>query len=379
MVDNVDKDVLIKQLRTYVVEMEQNEKIFERLNKKFIEHQSEFINLSEEKNRIENELKQKLNITSTNLFQLQKEFEEIQKKLYEKSSLNKKLLKDYANLQCDLEAKTKSINQLKVQLTEYLVSNRKLKSEKTNYERVILDLKEAKKQYMKEIEYLMNQNHQLSEEIQQEQMMIAQLEEERIKYTSMNQEIIYENTNRTESLKQMDSTVSYYEKQLMESNDTIRRMTNMIKDLEAHIEELQNANEQQSIIDKNEQRKKFQNDNSYTQLQNDIDAKDNEIKDYLAQLESITEQKNLLYDENTKMYNDIDALQNQIYALSEQNKKLCNTLKLINEKEDTIQEHFWRKQQMMNYLKDNRTCIEKIFEKELIPDVANKENEAIAQ
>ena len=56
MVDYVDKDVLIKQLRTYVVEMEQNEKIFERLNKKFIEHQSEFINLSEEKNRIENEL-----------------------------------------------------------------------------------------------------------------------------------------------------------------------------------------------------------------------------------------------------------------------------------------------------------------------------------
>ena len=111
MVDYVDKDVLIKQLRTYVVEMEQNEKIFERLNKKFIEHQSEFINLSEEKNRIENELKQKLNITSTNLFQLQKEFEEIQKKLYEKSSLNKKLLKDYTKIQCDLEAKTKSINQ----------------------------------------------------------------------------------------------------------------------------------------------------------------------------------------------------------------------------------------------------------------------------
>ena len=41
----VNKDVLINQLKEHIKEMEKNEKIFERLNKKFINLQNEYIKI----------------------------------------------------------------------------------------------------------------------------------------------------------------------------------------------------------------------------------------------------------------------------------------------------------------------------------------------
>jgi hypothetical protein len=38
---NVSKDILIQQLKNHIMEMEQNEKIFEKLNNKFTEMQEE--------------------------------------------------------------------------------------------------------------------------------------------------------------------------------------------------------------------------------------------------------------------------------------------------------------------------------------------------
>jgi hypothetical protein len=42
-IDTVSKDLIVKQLQTHIVELEQNEKTFTRLNKKFIELQDEYI------------------------------------------------------------------------------------------------------------------------------------------------------------------------------------------------------------------------------------------------------------------------------------------------------------------------------------------------
>ena len=41
----VNKDMLINQLKEHIKEMEKNEKIFERLNKKFINLQNEYIKI----------------------------------------------------------------------------------------------------------------------------------------------------------------------------------------------------------------------------------------------------------------------------------------------------------------------------------------------
>ena len=45
-------------------------------------------------------------------------------------------------------------------------------------------------------------------------------------------------------------------------------------------------------------------------------------RNYISQIDLLTEEKNKLYEDNTKMYNDIDQLQSHIALLKEQNRKL---------------------------------------------------------
>ena len=320
-------------------------------------HINRFINLSEEKTRIECELKQKINLSNSNLIQLQSEFESVQSKLSEQTALNKKLLQDYSNLHYLIEAKNKSINELKSQINEYSTTNNQLKQDKANYEREILSLKETKQQNLKEIEYLMQQLKQLSSALEQEQQEITSLEQERLRYTGMNQEIKFENTTKSTSIRQMDSTVSYYERQLSESNQTIQRMTDMIKDLEAQIEDVQKEIDAQSRLSKKVQRSKYENDTQYNDLIEAIDLKNNDIKHYLEQLELLTEEKNKLFEDNAKMYTDVDNLQNHIYTLMEQNKTLVGKLKVIKEQEAKVEYHFERKNQMHSILNNNQDFI----------------------
>ena len=323
----------------------------------YIIHVNRFINLSEEKTRIESELKQKINLSNSSLIQLQAEFEAIQAKLNEKTTLNKKLLQDYSNLHYIIDAKNKSINELKSQITEYSTTNNQLKQDKANYERAILSLKETKQQNLKEIEYLMQQIKQLNTALQQEQQEITSLEEERLRFTGMNQEIKFENTTRSTSIRQMDSTVSYYEKQLSESNQTIQRMADMIKELETQIEDVQKEIDAQSKLSKKVQRSKYENDTQYNGLIEAIDNKNNDIKHYLEELEVLTEEKNKLFEDNAKMYTDVDNLQNHIYTLMEQNKTLVGKLKVIKEQEAKVEYHFERKNQMHSILNNNQDFI----------------------
>ena len=129
----------------------------------------------------------------------------------------------------------------------------------------------------------------------------------------MNKNRILENEIKSKNKKQIDNkTIIYYEKQLNESNNTIKRMGEMIKELENQIEELQKEIETHSNMNKEE-----------------------EIKNYITQLELLSEEKNKLYEDNTKMYNDIDQLQNHISLLTDQNKKLAarlNENKIIDSK-----------------------------------------------
>ena len=205
--------------------MEQNEKVFDRLNNKFIELQNEFINLSNEKTKMETELKSELQKANDTIYQLENEMSNLTQKLQEKSSINKKLQKENTNL--------------KSQLNEAISENKVIYDDKKNLEIGIQNLKDEKKQNKKEIEILLNQNR------------------------------ILENEIKSKNKKQIDNkTIIYYEKQLNESNNTIKRMGEMIKELENQIEELQKEIETHSNMNKEE-----------------------EIKNYITQLELLSEEK----------------------------------------------------------------------------------------
>ena len=127
--------------------MEQNEKVFERLNNKFVELQTEFINLSNEKAKMENDLKSQLKEANETILSLENEVNTLTKKLQEKSILNKKLQKDNSNYE-------NSFGQMKSQIKDY----KRYIEEMGNYEIIIQNLKEEKKKTKKEIDLLLNKN-----------------------------------------------------------------------------------------------------------------------------------------------------------------------------------------------------------------------------
>ena len=236
---------------------------------------------------IEQELKSKLNSTNNTIYILTNELDNLQKEIEEKNINNNKLFEDCQNLSFIVENKTENI--------------KKLKLEKKKLEKINNDLKLEIEQKIKEIEYLISQNKELKNE-----------------KCSSNQSI----NKETNSIYLKDTNVEYYEKQLNDSNNTIKRMGDMIKELEKQIEELQKEIEENNYDD----RKKY--DYNQEELINIIKQKDKEIKQYKMQIELISEEKNKLYEDNTKMYNDLDRFQKYILDLSEQNKKL--SIKISN-------------------------------------------------
>ena len=249
-----------------------------------------FVNLSYEKIAIEKDLKSQIE-------KIKYEKNEFQVKYNEKELLNQKLLQDYANLEYIIQTKDNNIQELKSQLLGY----KKLKDDKIKYDKSISELKGLKKENIKEIEYLISQNKTLNKQLDEKERIINKLENEKIKIT---QEIKYEKSDR---INHKDEKILYYENQLREANQTINKMNEMIKELEKQIEDLQKD------IDKHNNK---QLNEDYILLKNILQNKDEEIKKLIIENNILNEQKNKLYEDNTKMFNEISILKNEINKIT---------------------------------------------------------------
>ena len=240
-----------------------------------------FINLSEEKTSIEKELKSKLNATNNTIYILTNELENLQKEIEEKNINNNKLFEDCQNLSYLLETKNNTIKQLK--------------SAKKQLEKKNLELEYQLEQNTKELEYIKTQN------------LFQGLSPD-------NRETINEKNE-------------YYEKQLNDSNKTIKKMGEMIHELEKQIEELQKELENNYIESKNNTNNSNNiNNSSMKNLIDLIKKKDKEIKQYKVDIRILNEEKNKLYEDNTKMYTNLDRFQKYIMKLIEENKNLSKNI-----------------------------------------------------
>ena len=84
-------------------------------------------------------------------------------------------------------------------------------------------------------------------------------------------------------------------------------MNEMIKELEKQIEDLQKD------IDKHNNK---QLNEDYILLKNILQNKDEEIKKLIIENNILNEQKNKLYEDNTKMFNEISILKNEINKIT---------------------------------------------------------------
>jgi chromosome segregation ATPase len=221
-------------------------------------------------------------------------------------------------LQIILENKTTEISHLRTQLGEFVQSNGQILEEKTALERMVQDLREAKFRNKNEIDRVLDDNQRLSRNCKEEEVIIKNLELERNKYLEINEELKYDNSNLQSKIRQRDDNLNYYQKQLEDSNKTISRMNNTIKELELQADRLHNELEIQTTTNQKEIRLRLEREKLYEDVEGVMKDKEREIKKLLNELDNYTVQKEKLYEDNTKMYNEIDKLKNHIYVLTEQ-------------------------------------------------------------
>ena len=226
-------------------------------------------------------------------------------------------------------------------------------------------LNTSKNEYLKELDFLSKQNNILNQQILSEQNEINELEQEKNKYINLNKEMKLKNCEKLNVIKINDDAINYFQKQLNNSNITINKMINMINELEKYYKSLQNQYEEISTRHKIIENKKFNNDKIYQELVDNIKKKEGDINSNISVLDSISGEKEQLYNYNTKIYNDLDRLQNHIYELAQQNQKLVEKISKYQKIEEIINNHILSKKEMNDKLNDEKNFIENKIGNEL--------------
>ena len=289
---------------------------------------------------------------------MQNDFKNIQIEIEEKTKTNKKLLEDFNHLLFYLEKEIEIVEKLKKEKEVYTQSNQDLYNEKNNFGQNMYSLNNSKNEYLKELEFLTKENNILNQQIQAEQNEIDELEQEKNKYININKEMKLKNCQKINVIKLNDDAINYFQKQLNNSNITINKMINMINELEKYYKSLQNQYEESNTRHKIVENKKFNNDKIYQELIDNIKKKEGDINNNISVLDSISGEKEQLYNYNTKIYNDLDRLQNHIYELSQQNEKLVEKIAKYQKIEEMINNHILSKKEMNDKLNEEQNFIE---------------------
>ena len=298
-------------------------------------------------------------------YSLQNDFKNIQIELEEKTKTNKKLLEDFTHLLFYLEKEVEYVEKLRKEKDIYAESNQDLNNEQKNFNQNMLALNHSKNECLKQLYFLKNQNNIINQQIEEEQNEIQLLEQERLKYNSLNKEIQIKNNEKINKIKINDDAIDYFQQQLNNSSITINKMVNMISELEKYYKNLQNEYEEYNAKHKIYENKKFNNDKIYQELMDNIKKKESDINDNMNKLDSISGEKEELYNYNIKIYNDLDRLQNHIYELAEQNKKLLEKIEKNQKIEEMINNHIVSKKNMNDKLNEQQQFIEKKIGNEL--------------
>jgi len=323
--------VLISQLKAHIFELEQHEKDYDSLNSKFRSLQNECALLSEEKLRLEYELRQRSESQNKQILDMRGENENLQLNFNEKMSLNKKLYNDNNNLIKTLEIRNAEINDLKERLDEWMSKYNKISDEKIGFERSVLNLNDVKASQKIEISRLMEDNQKLSKMYQDADKHNKSLDNERLKLLSKNDELNFELKNVTGKLKSKEDNLNYIQRILEETKITTQKSEKNLKEYEKQIDYQRSEIGNLSATLNRERVLRAELEKSNEKYQSAINDHNKEINRLSNEVEASRAISKRITDEKIFSKNENDKLKNHIMILTENNHKvnLINYLTLL--------------------------------------------------
>ena len=334
--DPCSKSLKISQLKSQLVQLEEDDKAYNDLLQKYRQLQNEYQLINEAKLHLEYELRQKNETTNKILNDLKAQNMDLTNELNEKENIYKKLYADNTNLFRNLEERKKeNENFCKiVEENENMINH--ITQDKAQCEHDAMLLNETSKKNENDIQNLCNQleNLKLKSRTQNDELTKKNLE------MNNNQKCLNEvksdNANLNNQINLKISSLDTIQKQLTIANQSIVEMQNELNNLEKSHSLGMNQLENIKINFKNEHEKRVQAENDNVKLEGILKDKEdnmNKLSSINGQLKS--DRDKLLVTKN-KLLDDLDKYKNHIMVLTEQTEKLTDELQRIIDEDSEL-------------------------------------------
>jgi chromosome segregation ATPase len=311
--------MLISQLKAHIFELEQHEKDYDNLNQKFRSIQNECSLLSEEKLRLEYELKQRTECLNKQILDLRTELENMQLNFNDKLVINKKLYNENNNLLKSLDLKSLENHDLKERLDELSDEYRRISEEKINLERMVHNLNDLKSTQKIEIGKLAEDNQRLIKICSDHEKQLKSMDTERIKLFSKIDELNFTLKNLNGKLASREENLGHINRQFDESKNLNIKLQQTVRDFEKQSDfqrgEIANLNNQLQ----KERNQRHDVDKELDNLKLVLMDRDKTINRYLTELDSSKNLNQRLNEEKMEVINDNGKMDGFISVLTKQN------------------------------------------------------------
>ena len=334
--DSNSKSLKISQLKSQLMQLEEEDKAYNDLLQKYRQLQNEYQLINEAKLHLEYELRQKNETTNKILNDLKAQNMDLTNELNEKENIYKKLYADNTNLFRNLEERKKENENFckVVEENENMINH--ITQDKAQCEQDAMLLNETSKKNENDIQNLCNQleNLKLKSRTQNDELTKKNLE------MNNNQKCLNEvkndNANLNNQINLKISSLDTIQKQLTIANQSILDMQNELNNLEKSHSLGLNQLENIKINFKNEREKRVQAENDNVRLEGILKDKE----DNMNKLSSINGQlkadRDKLVVTKNKLLDDLDKYKNHIMILTEQTEKLTDELQRIIDEDSEL-------------------------------------------
>ena len=330
--DYSSKSMKISQLKSQIIQLEENDKAYNSLLQKYRQLQNEYQLLNDSKIHLEYELKQKNETTNKILNDLKCQNMDLTNELKEKNIIYQKLTADNANLLQNLQERNKENDNFcrTVASNENIIKH--ITQDKVQFEHDAMILNDTSKKNEENIKNLCQQLDCLKIRNQsQNSELNAKNNEINDNQKSLN-EVQCDNANLNNQINLKNSSLNNIQTQLSLANKTIADLTAEINAKRDEYEKGKLNLQNLQISYKNEQENRIKAESDNIKLEGILKDREDNLNKLNFLNESLKCDRNKLCEDKNKLMNDIEKYKSHVMILTDQTEKLTSELqKIIDE------------------------------------------------
>lgn len=326
------KSMKISQLKSQIIQLEENDKAYNTLLQKYRQLQNEYQIINDAKIHLEYELKQKNETTNKILNDLKCQNMDLTNELNEKNTIYQKLTADNVNLFHNLEDRKKENENFcrTVSENENMINN--ITQDKIHFENDAMVLNETSKKNEDNIKKLCDQLNSLKLKNQNQNDELNSKNIEINDNQKCLNEVQCDNANLNNQINLMNSSLDNIQCQITLANKTITELTKEINVKREEYEKGKGQLQNIKINFQNEHENRIRAENDNMKLEDILKEREETLNKLNYLNSSLKCDRNKLCEDKNKLMNDLERYKSHVIILTDQTEKLTDELqKIIDE------------------------------------------------